>query len=60
VAFVGWSILVFVRTAGNIRLFGADLYRWDDDYFLLNWLLPPFLVAVAMFAYRWVSSAKPE
>ena len=35
-----------------------DFYRWRDDYLLLNWLLPPFVVLAAAFAYRWIKRAE--
>lgn len=58
VAFVAWSAFVFARTADSFELFGFDFYRWRDDYLLLNWLLPPFVVLAAAFAYRWIKRAE--
>lgn len=53
-----WSAFVFARTADSFELFGFDFYRWRDDYLLLNWLLPPFVVLAAAFAYRWIKRAE--
>lgn len=58
VAFAAWSVFVFARTATSFELLGFDLYRWRDDYLLLNWLLPPVVFAGAAIAYRWIKRAQ--
>jgi hypothetical protein len=49
-----WTAFVIIRTMNEIEFMGFYLNNWDNDYFILNLLLPPALVAGALFAYRWI------
>lgn len=47
VGFMAWSFFVWFRTADYYELLGFHLDQWDENYFLLNWLiLPAFLIAI--------------
>lgn len=49
-----WIIWTIFRTSGHYQLFGLYLHRWDDDMFLVNAILPIFLIFAFYIAYKWI------
>ena len=58
VFFVAWTLYVFYRTSGHHELLGIDLRRWNDDYFLANWLIVPAVIFILYKAVRWALREK--
>lgn len=58
VVFVAWTIFVCFRTADSYEVLGVDLDRWDDDYFILNWLIVPAVIVALIKAGLWAIRAK--
>lgn len=56
--FAFWTLWVFIRTADDYEILGADFDQWDDDAFFVNWLGLPFVVGLLFVTYRWVMKEK--
>lgn len=37
---VFWTFFVIFRTVERYEFLGITLYQWEDEWFLLNWILP--------------------
>lgn len=58
VAFVTWTAFVWFRTADSYEILGFDFHRWDDDYFLMNWLVVPVVALALIKAIKWALKGK--
>lgn len=54
VGFIAWTAFVMVRTDDSHELLGFYLEQWGRDEFFVNWLLPPGLILMAIYARRWI------
>ena len=54
---ITWSAYVIFRTVESYEVLGVYLKQWDSDYFLVNWLGVPVLVACFRTAWGWVAKA---
>ena len=58
VAFVTWTLFVWFRTADSYEVLGVNLHRWDDDFFLMNWLVVPTALLAFIKAIQWALGSK--
>lgn len=55
---VVWTAWVILRTSDYFEILGVSLYEWDDDMFLVNLPLPPFIIFTVYKLYAWIKAAK--
>ena len=55
---VAWVAWVVLRTSGDYEILGIYLDDWEEDMFLVNLLLPPFVIWISFSLYNWIKGAK--
>ena len=58
ILFVVWTLFVSYRTLSYHELLGMDFQRWDEDSFLVNWLVVPAAIFILYKAVRWALRGK--